>query len=218
MAKTNLNALRRTLLGKEVKKMRREGRVPGVVYGPVVAGAVPVSVESREFAKFFQLHGHATLFDLHWEDGMESVFIREVQLDPVKRVAIHVDFFAPNLRMPVRAQVPVVLHNPVQTSEGILTEARTEIEVEALPASIPHQIDIDVSGLAHPGDAIRVRDVVLPEGVSAVTDGDEVLVQMEAVYQTPEMGLDEAAPEEAAAPEAEAEASGEAAETAEDAG
>jgi large subunit ribosomal protein L25 len=75
----------------------------------------------------------------------------------------------------------------------MLAEIRTEVEVEALPASIPHQIDIDVSELIHPGDAIRVGDLNLPQGVTAVTAEDETIVQIEAVYQEPEEVEEEAA-------------------------
>ena len=167
--------------------------MPGIVYGPVVEGTVPVSVDRREFLKFYQTNGHSTLFVLRWEDGDQSVFIREVQQDPVRREPLHVDFFAPNLRMPVRAIVPIAFHNPSNTIDGMLAEIRTEVEVEALPASIPHQIDIDVSELVHPGDAIRVGDLNLPEGVTAVTAEDETIVQIEAVYQEPEEAAEEAA-------------------------
>lgn len=190
MANHEFSAQRRTVLGKKVARLRREGRIPGIVYGPVVTETVPVTVDRRDFMKFYQAQGHSSLFDLRWEDGMESVFIREVQVDPARRDPLHIDFFAPNLRKPVRSMVQLVFHNPVITSEGILSEERNEIEVEALPARIPSQIDVDVSALAHPGDAIRVLDLVLPEGVTAITDADELVAHMEAVYQAPE---DEAA-------------------------
>jgi large subunit ribosomal protein L25 len=137
------------------------------------------------FLKFYHATGHSTLFELLWEDGKESVFIREVQLDPVRREPVHVDFFAPNLRRPVRASVPVVLHNPVQMSGAVLTETRTEVEVEALPARIPHQLDVNVSGLQNPGDVIRVGDLTLPDGVTVVTDPNEIVAQIEAVYVEP---------------------------------
>ncbi len=195
MANRTFEAQRRTVLGKKVKRMRREGRVPGIVYGPVVEGTVPVSVDFRDFLKFYQSNGHSTLFDLTWEDGSQSVFIRDVQQDPVRRQPVHVDFFAPNLLMPVRAMVPLVLHNPVQITTGVLTESRTEIEVEALPALIPHQIDVDVSMLQQPGDAIRVGDLTLPAEITAITDADELLVLIEAVYQEPEAEAAEGAEE-----------------------
>jgi large subunit ribosomal protein L25 len=201
-----LAAQRRTVLGKKVSRLRREGRVPGIVYGPVVEDTVPVSVDRREFLKFYQSSGHSTLFDLHWEDGNQAVFIREVQRDPVRRDPLHVDFFAPNLLLPVRAQVPLVVRNAVNTAEGVITEARTDLEVEALPTLIPHQIEVDAAGVQHPGDAVRVGDLTLPEGVTAVTDAGELLVLMEAVYQEPEEVVEEAAEAAAEAPEAEAEA------------
>jgi large subunit ribosomal protein L25 len=197
MASQEFAAQRRTVVGKKVKQLRRQGLVPGIVYGPVVAGTVPVSVDRRDFLKFYQTNGHSTLFVLRWEDGDQSVFIREVQQDPVRREPIHVDFFAPNLRMPVRAIVPIAFHNPSNSIDGMLAEVRSDVEVEALPASIPHQIDVDVSQLVHPGDAIRVGDLNLPDGVTAVTDEGETIVPIEAVYQEPE----EAAAEVAASPE-----------------
>jgi large subunit ribosomal protein L25 len=197
MASQEFAAQRRTVVGKKVKQLRRQGLVPGIVYGPVVAGTVPVSVDRRDFLKFYQTNGHSTLFVLRWEDGDQSVFIREVQQDPVRREPIHVDFFAPNLRMPVRAIVPIAFHNPSNSIDGMLAEVRSDVEVEALPASIPHQIDVDVSQLVHPGDAIRVGDLNLPDGVTAVTDEGETIVQIEAVYQETE----EAAAEVAASPE-----------------
>jgi large subunit ribosomal protein L25 len=198
MADLEFAAQRRTVVGKKVRQLRREGLVPGIVYGPVVKGTVPVSVDRRSFLKFYQTNGHSTLFVLRWEDGDQSVFIREVQQDPVRREPLHVDFFAPNLLMPVRAVVPIAFHNPSNTIDGMLAEIRTEVEVEALPASIPHQIDIDVSRLEHPGDAIRVGDLNLPDGVTAVTAEDETIVQVEAVYQEVEEAVEEA-PEAAAA-------------------
>src|SRR5688500_8900819 len=203
MAIQEFPAQRRTVLGKQVRQLRRAGLIPGVVYGPVVEETVPVSVDYREFVKFYQATGNSTLFDLRWEDGSQSVFIRDVQTDPVRRVPVHIDFFAPHLRRPVRAMVSLVLHNAAQISAGVQTEARTAIEVEALPATIPHQIDVDVSGLEQPGDAIRVGDLTLPPDVTAITDANELLVLIEAVYvERDEVEEEEAAAEAAEAPEA----------------
>jgi large subunit ribosomal protein L25 len=202
MANQQLEAQRRTVLGKKVKAMRREGRVPGIVYGPVVEETVPVSVDRRDFLKFYQMNGHSTLFDLTWDGGKQSVFIHDVQIDPVRRDPVHVEFFAPNLRRPVRAMVPLVLHNPVSTAEAVMTEARTDVEVEALPARIPHQIDVDVSVLEHPGDVLRVGDLIMPRDVVVVTDEHEIVAQMEAIYRPPEE--EEAAEAAPAAAEAKA--------------
>lgn len=198
MAKVSFPAQLRTVTGKQVRQLRREGMVPGIVYGPVIDGTVPVMVDRRDFMKFYQARGHSTLFELSWDGGVESVFIREVQVDPVRRNPLHIDFFAPNLRRPIRALVPLVLHNPNSSSEAILTELRTDVEVEALPARIPSQLDVDVSGLENVGDAIHVRDLVVPAGVELVTDGDELIAQM-APTALPE--AEEEVVEEAAAAE-----------------
>lgn len=199
-----LTAERRTVLGKQVKQLRRQGRVPGVVYGPVVSETVPVTVDRREFDRFYRVNGHSTLFTLRWAGGEESVFIHEVQQDPVKRSPLHVDFFAPNLRKALRAMVPVVLHHPNADATGVLSEVRTEVEVEGLPTALPHQIDIDISGLVEVGDALFVRDVTLPSGVDAITDGDEMLVHL--VAETAETPEEAAAIEETEGTAAEAEA------------
>jgi large subunit ribosomal protein L25 len=178
MAKFSFPAQVRTVTGKQVRRLRREGLIPGIVYGPVVEGTVQVMVDRREFMKFYQAHGHSTLIDLQWDGGVESVFIREVQVDPVRRDPLHIDFFAPNLRRVIRAMVPLVLHNAASSSQAIFTELRTDIEVEALPARIPAQLDVDVSGLENVGDALHARDLIIPAGVELVTDGDELIAQM----------------------------------------
>lgn len=198
MAKVSFPAQVRTVTGKQVRRLRREGMVPGIVYGPVVEGTVPVMVDRREFMKFYQSHGHSTLIDLQWDGGVESVFIREVQVDPVRRDPLHIDFFAPNLRRVIRAMVPLVLHNPQSSARAMLNEIRTDVEVEALPARIPAQLDVDVSGLENVGDAVHVRDLTLPAGVELVTDGDEIIAQMAptALQETDE---EVAAEDEAAA-------------------
>ena len=187
MSELTLQAQHRTVLGKQVKRLRREGRVPGIVYGPVVSETVAVTVDRREFDRFYRANGHSTLFTLRWEGGEQPVFIREVQEHPVRREPLHVDFFAPNLRRPIKALVPLVLHNPNPQAQGILTELRTEVEVEGLPAALPHQIDADVSGLLAVGDSLRVSDLTMPPGITAVVDGDEVLVHLAAeTAETPE--------------------------------
>lgn len=219
MSELTLNAEVRTVLGKKVGQLRRDGLIPGVVYGPVVDETVQVSVNEREFARFYRAHGHSTLFTLTWEGGQQPVFIREVQQDPVRRAPLHIDFFAPNLKTALRAMVQVVFHSPAENIDGVLTELRTDIEVEALPSDMPNQIDVDLSGLAAPGDAVHVSDVTAPEGVTILTAGEEILAHVSASSVAADAEADEAesaegeAEGEAAADEAEAgaEAEGEAA-------
>lgn len=168
----------RTVLGKKNKALRRTGMVPGVVYGPAVESTIQVSVNRREIEKFFTLHGHSTLFTLKWEGGEQQVFIKEVQVEPVRRAPLHVDFFAPNLKKALTAKVPVVLVNLDDHAEGVLTHMLDEIEVSALPTSMPIQIEADASGLKHAHDAIRAGDIQLPAGVTLVTDPDAMVASL----------------------------------------
>jgi large subunit ribosomal protein L25 len=179
----------RTVHGKQVKRLRRQGQVPGVVYGPVIDKTISVSVDRRAFDKFYWQHGHSTIFKLRWDGGEETVLIREVQQDPVRQTLLHVDFFAPNLRETLRASVPIVLHHPAESMEGILNTILDEVEVEALPMNLPSQIDVDISGLTEVGDHLMVSDLEMPENVALVTDpGDTIAtVVAETIEEEPEV-------------------------------
>lgn len=175
MARYEIQAQVRTIRGKQVAQLRRAGRLPGVVYGPLMKSTVEVTVDTRDFQRFYLAHGHATLVDLHWDGGSSPVFIRDVQVDPVKRTPLHVDFYAPNMRAKVKAAVPVVLQNLNPHHTGVLTEQATEVELEGTPESIPTQVVADISGLVAPGDALRLSDLDLPAGVVA-TAAPETLI------------------------------------------
>jgi large subunit ribosomal protein L25 len=205
MADLVLRAEPRSVVGKKVKRLRREGRIPGVVYGPVVEGTVQVSVDRREFDKFYHRAGHSTLFTLEWDGAKQPVFIREVQLEPVRHDPLHIDFFAPNLLKELTASVPVVVHHPNPNAEGILNHVHTEIQLRGLPSDMPHQIDADISHLLQVGDALRVVDLSLPSGVISVTNEDEVIVSLVAQYVEPVEEVEEAEVEGEEAAEAAAE-------------
>ena len=200
MNELTLAAEPRTIIGKKVSQLRRQGMVPAVVYGPVVGTTIQLSVERKEFDRFFRVNGHSSLFKLHWTGGEQTVFIHEVQMDPVKQTPVHVNFFAPNLRVDLTASVPVVLHNPNPDAEGILAHGRVEIEVRGLPTALPHQIDVDIHGLLAVGDAIRVSDLTMPADIVAITPEDEMIAHLvaETVEEPTEAEIEAAEAAEAA--------------------
>lgn len=165
----------RTVLGKQVAQLRRDGLVPGVVYGPLMQETVEVAVDRRDFERFYVRNGHATLFTLEWDGGSSPVFIRNVQQDPVKRAPLHVDFYAPNMKAVTTALVPLLAQGLDSHHAGVLTEQFTELEVSGRPGDIPAQIEVDLSGLRETGDAIRAADLKLPKGVTVAIDPDTVL-------------------------------------------
>lgn len=200
-----LRAEPRVVHGKKVKALRREGLVPGVVYGPVVEETISVSVNRRDFDKFYMANGHSTVFTLEWSGGRQPVLIREVQVDPVSRNSLHVDFFAPNMRVVLSQSIPVVISH-VGVHEGVLQTVLSEVMVEALPADLPQQIDADATDLVNVGDTIHAKDLSLPAGVTLITDGEELIASLvaEAAEEVDETEVEEAA-EDAEAEEAEGE-------------
>ena len=199
-----LRAEPRTVHGKKVNRLRREGLIPGVVYGQVVKEPVSVSVNQREFDKFFRSAGHSSIFTLNWDGGSQPVLIREVQQDPVTRASLHIDFFAPNMMVTLRSAVQVILSPHSADIEGVLQTILTEVEVEALPSELPHQLDADISNLVAVGSTFHARDLTMPEGVTLITDGDELIASVvaEAAQEAAEAAEGEEPAAEAATEEA----------------
>jgi large subunit ribosomal protein L25 len=200
----------REIHGKKVKRLRREGLVPGVVYGPVLDETVSVSVNEREFRKFYMAHGHSTIFTLKWDGGSQPVLVREVQRDPVRQDMLHVDFFAPNMNVKLRQSVTVAFHHAADIDGGgVLQHVLSEIEVEALPADLPSEIVVDISGLTSVGDSLHVRDIEAPANVEITTDPDATVASVILQVVEAEEGAEEAEEEAAEGETAEAAEGGE---------
>lgn len=193
MSQPTLSAEERTIVGKHVKNLRKQGLVPGVVYGPGLKETVQVSVDEKTFSRFFRAHGHSTLIALSSGGKKYQVLIRDVQLEPVRRNPVHIDFFAPNLRKETTASVPLVLHNTPE-GPGIFTPHLSELHVSGLPREIPARLEVDCSVLQEEGDAIRVSDLVIPDGITVLTNPDEIVANL-----TPKISAEAFEAEEAAA-------------------
>jgi len=176
MAEQILRAEPRTVVGKKVKALRREGLIPGVVYGPVVDGTIQVSVDRREFERYYRAIGLNTLFKLELEGEHHSVMIREVQVEPVRWAPLHVDFFAPNLKQEIVTSVNVAHGEPSQDLIGMVNQVITEIQVRGLPADIPMHVIADISGLRGGGEHVTAGDLPLPKGITLVTPADETVI------------------------------------------
>ena len=177
MSQPTLSAEERTIVGKKVKTLRKQGLVPAVVYGPGLTETVQITVEERAFAKFYQVHGHSTLLKLTSNGKNYQVLIRDVQVDPVRRNPVHVDFFAPNLKKETTASVPLMLIN-TPDGPGIFTPVLSELHVSGLPREIPNRIEVDCSVLQNEGDSLRVGDLQVPEGITVLTHDEEVIATL----------------------------------------
>ena len=197
MAEQILRAEPRTVVGKKVKALRREGRIPGVVYGPVVDGTIEVSVDRREFERYYKAVGLNTLFKLELDGKNHSVMIREVQVEPVRWAPLHIDFFAPNLKQEITTSVNINHSEASQDLVGMVNQVVTELQVRGLPADIPMHIVADISGLRGAGDHVTAGDLPLPKGITLVPPAEEVVVTILAPKVTTEDAAEDAAAAEA---------------------
>lgn len=182
-----LTAQIRTGIGRSaVKKLKQQGFVPAVVYGGQDK-PIPLQINAREITT---LLAHATsdhfLVDLEIADGEHKgsrlALIQEVQHHAVKRNVLHVDFHAVRADELIHSEIPIEpVGEPVGVKSygGILELAMHAIEVECLPKDLPEVIRLDVSAL-NVGDAIHVKDLVLPAGVTVRIDGDLTVIRVAA--------------------------------------
>jgi large subunit ribosomal protein L25 len=186
----NLSADSRTVIGKQVKQLRREGKLPANVYGHNVE-ATAVTVDAKEFASVLKQAGETGLIDLKvGDEKTRPVLVHDMLVDPVKGATLHVDFYQVNLKEKLTATVPLEFvgeSSIVKNNEGILLELLQEVEVESLPTDIPSSIEVDISGLVEVGQGIHVSDLPLPAGVEMQTDGEELVCKID----TPQMAEEE---------------------------
>jgi large subunit ribosomal protein L25 len=221
MEKLTLSASPRKILGKKVKTLRAAGQIPANVYGKGEVSTA-IAVTDREFRLAHKQAGETGVLYLAIEGAERPVLIHRVQVDPIKGLPLHVDFYQVNLKEKTTAPVPVTLvgENELQKrGEGLIIQALNEVEVEALPTDIPREFIVDASRLTEIGQSIKVGDLEYDRSkVTVLTDAEQSVL----VMQTAEMEEDvvEAVPaeegtepevisEEEAAARAEAKVSGE---------
>jgi large subunit ribosomal protein L25 len=198
-----LTANKREITGKAARRLRRQGLLPAVVYGHGIA-ATTIEVDAHEFERVFTRTGKTQLIDLVVESGRPSkVLVKELQISPRRNTPLHVDFHQVSLRERLQVEVPVVVSGeaqPVKAGEADVLQVLHTLRVECLPTDIPEAIEVDVSGLDHIDAGIRVSELQLPNGVTAVPDPEELVVKLAARRVTAAEEEEEAAaeaPEEA---------------------
>ncbi len=178
--KYTLEAQSRTILGKKVSQLRRQGLVPVVVYGPKIQ-SMNLQIPYRPLQLTLAKAGGTQLIDIQVDGSTTTVLAREVQRDVLRDDILHVNFFAVDLKSVIRADIPVhfVGESPaVASKQGILITGPTVLTIEALPANLPGQIEIDLSRLAAVGDGIHVRDLDLDADILVINDPNEMIVHV----------------------------------------
>ncbi|MCX7754709.1 MAG: 50S ribosomal protein L25 [Anaerolineales bacterium] len=178
MEKVVLKATKRTVTGKQVKQLRRKGLLPGIIYGHNME-PTPISLDAHDASLILPKLTSSSIVTIDLEGKQIAALVREKQRNFIKNFFTHVDFQAVSLTEAIRTYVSLHFSGAapaVKDFQAIVVTNLAEIEVEALPADLPERIEVDLSKLAAIGDAIYVKDLVVPAGVEVLTDGDEVVV------------------------------------------
>ena len=179
---TELKAKSRTELGRKVGALRRAGFLPAVIYGEGVPSQ-SIAVLHKDFEKAYKKAGESTLVKLDVDGKAYNVLIHDITYDPLKGTSLHADFYAVRMDKEIRTKVPVEFVGEslaVKNDGGILVKVLQEIEVEALPQDLPHELKADLSLLDTLQSRLLVKDIPLPQGVKIHIDPEEVVALVEA--------------------------------------
>ena len=178
------------------RRLRREGRVPGVVYG-MGGDSVAVAVDARDLRSALNTDaGLNALLTLEVDGDRQLGLVKELQHHPIRNEVIHVDFIRVDADVAVEVEVRVVLEGDaaaVTNEEGVVDQAAFSIRVLAKPEAIPNDLAIDISEMTM-GDTLRAADIELPDGVELAGDPEEAVASTStAVMQIEEPEVDEEA-------------------------
>ncbi len=199
MERVRVKAERRSLLGKKVRRLRREGKLPGILYGAHIE-PIPIALDYRTAYKALRNVGSSTLVEVELEGEVYTTIVRERQRDVITGQWLHIDFQALSLTETVEAEVPIVLENEapaVRLYGATLVQQLETLTVEALPTDLPEQVVVDLRQLDKVGAVITVEDLAktLGKGVRVLDPMDEIVVaavapegEEEVAAEAPEAG------------------------------
>jgi len=172
---------KRALFGKNAsRRMRKEGKIPVILYGPDIGNA-PLILEKRDiFAILKSESGENTVFKVSFDSKTTDAMIKELQRDPVTDEILHADLIQIAMDKAIRVSVPTVSVGEavgVKAEGGFVDFVTREIEIECLPANIPDHIEIDISDL-HLNQSLQVEDITPTEGVEIISDPSTVIVHI----------------------------------------
>jgi large subunit ribosomal protein L25 len=180
-ARPKLAATSRTVTGKKVAYLRRDGQLPAVVYGRGI-DSDNVAVNAHEFEQLRRHAGPNTLIDLSVDGGKATpILVHDVQLHRVTRVPLHADLYIVRMTEELTVDVQLVSEGESEAIEnggGTLMRAIEHVRVRALPDHLPQSIHYSIESLRTFDDAIHVRDLEIPADATLLTDGDEVVAKV----------------------------------------
>jgi large subunit ribosomal protein L25 len=177
-----LKANHRTVIGKQVKAIRREGKLPAVIYGHYI-DPISIVLDLRDASRSLTGLAPSALVTVDVDGSLHRALVREKQRNKITGILLHVDFLAVSMTEKLRSQVYIEivgLAPAIKDFSGVLMTGFDEVEVECLPQDLPERLVVDVSGLAKIGDGIYVRDLAIPEGVKILEEPDTMVALITA--------------------------------------
>ncbi len=183
MDKIIINAQKRTVFGKKVGALRREGMIPGVIYGHK-ENPISIMMNAREVTRAVQGLTPSSIVTIKIGKESHAALIREKQRNYLRNELIHIDFQVLSLKEKIRSKIEIFMSGvapAVKAFDGIVLNEKEFIEVEALPTDLPERITIDISVLKEIGDVIRVKDLEISDKVTVFDDLNDVIVSVSGV-------------------------------------
>lgn len=189
MKRPVLKAEERKVFGKKIKALRREGIMPGNVYGKGLS-SVALQVQLNDFEKVHKEVGDTGLIELDLNGKTHPVLVKNLQMNFKSHSPLHADFYQVNMKEKVKTMVPLIIvgeAKAVTDKVGLLLNTLSEVEIEALPDHLAENIEVNVEHLAALDEHITVGDLKAPEGVEILTDPSQTVVKVaELVAPEPE--------------------------------
>ena len=216
MERIELNVSTREIKGKKTKSLRRSGITPANMYGHGI-DSVPIQVDTKQLKLTLAQAGMTSLISLTIDDSKSAkkVLVRDIQRNPLTDEPLHVDFYQVKMTEKLTADIPLAFvgEAPVLKRKNVsLLHLMDAVHVEALPDALPHNLEVDLSSLEDPDQAIYVKDITISDEVTLLSDPEAMVVKVtetrrEAVEEVEAVAEEEAEMQaEEATPEAEAEA------------
>ncbi|NTW26249.1 MAG: 50S ribosomal protein L25 [Lentimicrobium sp.] len=178
MEKHSLIATKRTVTGKKVENLRREGLLPGVMYGHNIK-PTPISMKLKDATKVLNSVTKSSIVSLVVDGEENSVLVREKQRNYLKGTYLHIDFQVVSSTEKLRTYVSIVLTGTspaVKDFDGVVVTGISQIEVEAFPQDLPESFIVDISSMDQIGSEIFVKDIPVPANVEILTPAEELVV------------------------------------------
>jgi len=175
--KIELNAQKREVIGSGLNNLRKSGYLPAVLYGKGQE-SIPLQIPVKDFKKAFELAGESTLIFINVGDQAYPTIIHDIARDAVSDDILHADFYKVRLDEKIKAKIAVVFQGEspaVRDLGGIFVRNINELETEAFPQDLPHEIVVDISSLKNIGDQILVKDLKLDSKLKVIAEAEEII-------------------------------------------